>query len=257
MSLTNHSCEVARVQLLGKLVAYWQIHYPQRAWIDYRCVADGSADLPGAVSTKALSLKARLPTIYSVTMTQIPSLMPQSISRSSKHSDFPSSQAWNHTNVTAFPPLLSKQPLLGGSWNASVFQDVHPFSHIHRRRRQLPPDDTTTTISPPPQICQWPNTNIKRQPRAEPRSPLIITNIPRSADPKASEQRPFIHNIGKKTNLPTRKILGTDLSSQRPKQLKVPSNPARPQLTGSFIRSVTVHSRRPAVLPTSGFVKGD
>ena len=235
--------------LLGKLVAHWQLHYPQRAWIDYRFVADASADLPGAVNMKALSLKARLPTIYSVTMKHTPSPTPQSVSFSSKQPGFQTKQARNHIDVTSFPPILSKQPLLGGSWNASLFQDLHPFSHIRHRRRQLPPDDTTTTISPSPQICQWPNVgsaNAKRQPQAEPRSWPV-------ADPKTSKQRPFIHNIRKKTNVPTTR---TNLASDhlRPKHfepLQISSNPVRPQLRAGFIRSITVHSRNPPVLLSS------
>jgi len=121
--------------LLGKLATYWRTHHPVHKWIDWRSVADASVNLPGVLAPRPPSLHPH--TIHSVYargshFTMPSSFTPFSMPGSSRR-QYPVINLYQH----AFPPLASKMPLLGGSWAASTFSQLHspahPRSFIHRR----------------------------------------------------------------------------------------------------------------------------
>jgi len=231
--------------LLGRLLAYWQSNYPRQTWIDWRSVSAAAVDLPGAVSKKRL-LEVNPPTIYSVTMPHTP-----------KKFVLPSSQQITYADALSFPPLVSRQPILSGSWSASVLPSVHPLSLVNRRR-QL---QDVAKASPQPKLPS-PTTRIP-WPRAEDTvkrnvSPLVRNMLP-SADLKTN-QRPFIHNLGRKTTLNTHKTdtirartkhpKNSQNQNQEPVLARVPdkqqtSKPLISVQPTSFIRSITIHSRNP------------
>ena len=232
--------------LLGRLLAYWQSNYPRKTWIDWRSVAAATVDLPGFLRIKD-SLEVHLPTIYSVTMPHTP-----------KKFIPPPSQQITQVDALSFPPLVSKQPLLSGSWSTSVLPSVHPLSLVNRRRQPQDVAKASPQSKPPSPTTRipWPraeDTFVKRQ--VSPHSPLVTNTLP-SANLKTN-QRPFIHNLGRSTpNTRTTDSIGARTKSkkksqnQKPVSAGVPDKQQTPnplisvQSTG-FIRSITIHSRNP------------
>src|SRR6266545_7067061 len=99
--------------LLGKLVTHWRTQYPSYKWIDWRSVAHASVNIPGAPARSPTALHPHAP--FS---------MPGS---SSQHQH--SAVNLSIADERIFPPLAPKLPLLGGSWAASVFSQLHSPTH--------------------------------------------------------------------------------------------------------------------------------
>ena len=234
--------------LLGWLVGYWQSKYPQRTWIDWRSVAGASVDLPGAAGTKPASLKDHPRAIYSVTMPHTPKKF---VSPSSRQMG-PQPNQFTYADIVSFPPLVSKQPLLSGSWRASVLQPVHPLSLVSRRG-QLPDAAKASSQSKLPSQT----TRIPLWPRAE----AFGANTAPSTNLKASNPRPFIHKLGEKTTRTKqpKKAQKLDLGAGLNPKQQTPKPVISVKSTG-FIRSITIHSRNSmdngiTNIKKSGFVK--
>ena len=125
--------------LLGKLVTYWRTQHPVHKWIDWRSVADASVNLPGVLAPRPPSLQPHTirPAYAHGRHSTMPSFFtPFSVPGSSSQHQY-SVINLDISSQRTFPPLASKMPLLGGSWAASVFSQLHspahPRSFIHRR----------------------------------------------------------------------------------------------------------------------------
>lgn len=241
--------------LLGKLVAYYRSQYPSCHWTDWKTVANASVHLPGVPAPNVVSLRhcglSSYPIpIVSVNTQPAPYHLP----------------TYDFFNTIAFPPLAPRMPLLKGSWANSVLKPLHPLSHVRRRensdRNNRPTIHQTKSqcfiYSPPTMMNTSKPQNGFHSYRQRPQFSVGVgdCNFPRGTNHNNTTlvQRPYLERLRAQTlasqqvkNTKTRKMgkIGTkstmDLEEQKPKS---PTRKSEATInSGSFIRSIVVHSR--------------
>ncbi|CAA7262308.1 unnamed protein product [Cyclocybe aegerita] len=110
--------------LLGLLARHWLSAYNETSWIDWRTVADATANLPGAPARPRQKVDTLRP--FSVPGSAFSKASCASNSVPPLRTNL-TPKSPNLQNMQAFPPLWQKKtPILPGSWKTS---DLSPFSY--------------------------------------------------------------------------------------------------------------------------------
>ncbi|KIM34855.1 hypothetical protein M413DRAFT_434968 [Hebeloma cylindrosporum] len=113
--------------LLGRLARYWESIHKGFEWIDWRDIANGTANLPGAPSHPRSAAPRMVPfsvpgASYSVAYPTDPLWPPSNRAVSQQSPNGVASQIPNLENLDHFPRLSQrKSPILPGSWAARDF----------------------------------------------------------------------------------------------------------------------------------------
>ncbi len=229
--------------LLGKLVAYYRSQYPSCDWTDWRSVSTASVNLPGVVAPNVASLRHRGLSSYPI---------PISVSFNMQPTPYHLA-TYDFFNTTAFPPLAPKMPLLKGSWANSVFKPLHPLSQVHRREnsgrnsRPIIHQTKSQRFNYSPQTTM--NTSKSQKEfhsyRERPQFSVGDGNITRGTNHNNTTQvqRPYLERLRAQTQqAKNTKTCKTGTKSTRHFKEQKPKSEATIN-SGSFIRSVVVHSR--------------